>query len=248
MTNKFYFAPPRQGNTFVVVAEAIDYLKKGKKVFSNFPIITPDGLQSQVWKPEFIYKNIQNALVIIDEAQADFDSQTHKALNEDEDAFFATSGHNGIEVRIISQNLTRVTKAVRDRVNEFIFVQSGKIFVPFLRDREGRWGRPLYFTTTSYLTLEDLESHIEERIYLRSRIFFKGYTAASYDTHYFKRQGEIFNPPYWYDYLKSIKANTEEVDKYIQGINPNKFSYKIKLMIQRFKNRKSFIEFLKEEW
>jgi len=95
MTNKFYFAPPRQGKTFVVVAEALDYLKKGKTVYSNFPIITPDGLQSQVWQADFIYKNIQNALVIIDEAQQDFDSQTHKALNEDEDAFFATSGHNG---------------------------------------------------------------------------------------------------------------------------------------------------------
>ena len=37
MTNKFYFAPPRQGKTYVVVAEAIDYLKKGKDVYSNFP-------------------------------------------------------------------------------------------------------------------------------------------------------------------------------------------------------------------
>jgi hypothetical protein len=248
MTNKFYFAPPREGKTYVVVAEAIEFLKKGKEVFSNFPIITPNGLQSKVWKAEYIYKNIQNALVIIDEAQADFDSQTHKALNEDEDAFFATSGHNGIEVRIISQNLTRVTKAIRDRVNEFVFVQKGKIIIPFLRDREGKWGRPLYFVTTSYLTLEDLESHIEDRIYLKSRVLFRNYTANSYDTHYFKRKGEKFNPPYWYEYLKSIKANTEQVDNYVQGINPHKFSYKIKLMIHRFWNRKSFVEWLKEEW
>jgi len=231
-----------------VVAEAIEQLKKGKQVYSNFPIITPDGLQSQVWKPEYIYNNIQNALVIIDEAQQDFDSQTHKALNEDEDAFFATSGHNGIEVRIISQNLTRVTKAVRDRINEFIFVQQGRLFIPFLRDREGRWGRPLYFVCTSYLTLEDLESHIEERIYLRTRIFFSGYTAASYDTHYFKRKGERFEPKWWYDYLKEIDADTSQVDKYLFRVEKPTFREKLKLMVTRWHQRKSLKEWLLQEW
>jgi len=246
MTNKFYFAPPREGKTYVVVAEAIEQLKKGKQVYSNFPIITPTGLQSKVWKPEFIYENIQNALVIIDEAQADFDSQVHKSLNEDEDAFFATSGHNGLEIRIISQNLTRVTKAIRDRCNEFVFVQKGKIIIPFLRDREGKWGRPLYFTTTSYLTLEDLESHSEERIYLKSRVLFRNFIAESYDTHYFKRPGDPFSPPYWYDYLKVLKADTSKVDNWFQ--KPLTFSQKLSLAATRWRTRSSLWSWLKEEW
>lgn len=218
MTNIFYFAPPREGKTYVVVAEAIDYIKKGKQVYSNFPIITPDGKMSKVWRSEFIYENIQNALVIIDEAQHDFDSQTHKSLDEDEDAFFATSGHNGIEVRIISQNLTRVTKAIRDRMNMFVFVQKG-IGIPFFRDREGRWGRPLYFKKTSYLTLEDLESHDKEREYLVERIFYNAYIANSYDTHYFKRPGNPFSPPNWLDELIRLNANVPEALKHVKGSN-----------------------------
>jgi len=210
MTNKFYFAPPREGKTYVVVDEAIKTLKQKKEVYSNFPIITPSGLMSRVWKKEFIYENIQNALVIIDEAQHDFDSQQHKSLDDNEDTFFATSGHNGIEIRIISQNLTRVTKAIRDRMNEFIFVQKGLPF-PFYRDREGKWGRPLYFIKTSYLTLEDLQSHDKERIYLKERVFFNSETAKSYDTHYFKRQGEIFNPPTWYEELIKLNADTSKI-------------------------------------
>lgn len=217
MTNIFYFAPPREGKTYVVVAEAIEYMKKGKKVYSNFPIITPSGLISKVWKPEYIYENIQNALIIIDEAQRDFDSQTHKSLDENEDAFFATSGHNGLEIRIISQNLPRVTKAVRDRMNLYVFVKKGFSF-PFAKDREGKWGRPLWFTKLSYLTLEDLESHNKERIYLTERILFKKEISQSYDTHYFKRQGETFEPPNWLDELIRMNADLHEALKYTKTV------------------------------
>jgi hypothetical protein len=220
MTNKFYFAPPRQGKTYVVVAEAIDTMKKGKEVYSNFPIITPDGKYiSKVWKPEYIYENIQNATIIIDEAQRDFDSIGHKALDVDEDTFFAASGHNGLEIRVISQNLTRVAKAIRDRMNEFIFVQSG-FNIPFLKNREGKWGRPFYFKHTSYLTLEDLESHDKERIYLTSRTRFTNYIANAYDTHFFKRDGTPFEPNNWLDELVIMKANNEMIEK-IKKIQEN---------------------------
>lgn len=220
MTNKFYFAPPRQGKTYVVVAEAIKEMQKKKEVYSNFPIITPDGKYiSKVWQPEYIYENIQNAIIIIDEAQRDFDSQGHKALDVDEDTFFAASGHNGLEIRVISQNLTRVAKAIRDRMNEFIFVQKGFLSIPFLKNREGQWGRPVYFKQTSYLTLEDLESHDKERVYLTERTLFKNYIAASYDTHYFKKAGEQFIPDNWMDYIIINKLNIEEVQKTIDNYN-----------------------------
>jgi hypothetical protein len=230
VTNKFYFAPPRQGKTYIVVAEAINEMKKGKKVYSNFPIITPDGKYiSHVWKAEYIYENIQNAIIIIDEAQRDFDSQGHKALDVDEDTFFAASGHNGLEIRVISQNLTRVAKAIRDRMNEFIFVQAG-LSIPFLKNREGKWGRPLYFIQTSYLTLEDLESHDKERIYLKERTLFKNYVANSYDTHYFKRTGDAFLPNNWLDELIIMKANTDQIKAIIEKHNKPSF-------FRRFKNR-----------
>jgi hypothetical protein len=214
MTNKFYFAPPREGKTFVVVKEAIDIMKNKRRVYSNFPIITPSGFISRVWKPEFIYKNIQNAMVLMDEAQRDFDSQEHRSLDNDEDIFFATSGHNGIEIRIISQNLTRVTKAIRDRCNEFVFVQKGLPW-PFIKDREGKWGRPLYFKTTSYLTMEDLAAHDSERVYTKSRVWYSREVALAYDTHYFKKQGEIFIPQTWMQELIEMKADMNEALKYL---------------------------------
>ena len=46
-------------------------------------------------------------------------------------------------------------------MNLFLF-RSGFI-IPFHKNREGQWGRPIYFKQTSYLTLEDLESHDKER-------------------------------------------------------------------------------------
>jgi len=246
MTNKFYFAPPREGKTYVVVAEAIEYLKKGKSVLSNFPIVTPDGYVSQVWEPGYIYENIQNCLVIIDESQRDFDSQTHKSLDDSEDAFFAASGHNGVEIRIISQNLTRVTKAVRDRCNEFIFVQKGKILNIFRRDREGKLGLPFYFTATSYLTLEDLESHNEERIYTKSRVRYTEYIGKSYDTHYFKKKGSIFKPVVWTDNIVRYVGNIDHVIAIWE--EPESIFGRFERMITRFQTRKSLKLWLMQEW
>lgn len=224
MTNKFYFAPPRQGKTYVVVAEAIKAMQKGKEVYSNFPIITPDGEYiSKVWRPEYIYENIQNAIIIIDEAQRDFDSQGHKSLDVDEDTFFAASGHNGLEIRVISQNLTRVAKAIRDRMNEFIFVQAG-IPIPFWKNREGQWGIPIYFKQTSYLTLEDLESHDKERVYTTTRTLFSRYIARSYDTHYFKRTGELFETNNWLEEILEHDYNAEEIFKNYESWNESIFT------------------------
>jgi hypothetical protein len=210
LTNKFYFAPPGGGKSYVVTSEAVEYLDHGKSVLSNYPIVTPDGKCSRVWKPEYIYENIQDSLIIIDEAQVDFDSQEHKSLDSDEDAFFATSGQNGNEIRIVSQGITRVTKAVRDRMNEWVRV---RVFldIPFLRNARGKFGLPFYFSCTSWLSLEDMASQSKDRVYLHEFVRFKKRVGLSYDTVFFRNPEKPFIPDTWIDEIKKRGGDIERL-------------------------------------
>jgi hypothetical protein len=206
-----------------VVAEAVEALDRNQFVLSNFPIVTPDGKCSRVWKKEYIYENIQKALIIIDEAQRDYDSVDQKTLNPDEDVFFATSGQNSNEIRIISQQPTRVTKAVRDRMNEWCRV---KVYldIPFLRNREGKLGRPLIFSVTTWVTIEDMNSQNKERIYMREIVLFKKRIALSYDTHFFAKQGDLFNPPTWIEEIKNKGGKIEHLEERINRSRQTRLS------------------------
>lgn len=208
MVNRFVFAPPRQGKTLFVVQEAIERMKRGRKVLSNFPIATPSGLFSNVWKPEYIYQNVQDSYIIIDESQRDYDSQTHKTLSEDEDVFFATSGHNNNEVVIVSQNLTRVAKAVRDRMNEFIEVKTF-ISVLFLRNAEGRFGRPLILRLRYYDDIEKVGK--KDGWYMTEYVLAKKEAMLSYDTHFFKKDGAVFTPISWAEEIKRKGGKLERL-------------------------------------
>lgn len=208
MTNKFIFAPPGGGKSYIATEEAIDFLDRGKEVYSNYPIRSPRGRYSRVWKREFIYKNVQNALIVWDESQQDFDSAECKTLDEDEDAFFATSGQNQLEIRIISQGITRVTKAVRDRMNEWIFVEI-LIDIPFLRNARGKLGRPLIFKSTVWLSLDDMASRSRDRVYLVNWHWFSKRVALAYSTVFFKRTGEIFTPPSWEEEIERRGGQVE---------------------------------------
>jgi hypothetical protein len=212
MTNTFFVAPPREGKTYIVVTKAVDKLLHGKKVYSNFPIIfwhKHKLYQSRVWKREMFRENITDALIIIDEAQAWYDSVDVKTLPPDEDAFYATTGQNNLEVMLISQGVTRVTKAIRDRVNVWCRVRLA-LDVIFLRNREGKFGRPLLFTATYYDRMEDLGKENEEVVLFKERIWFHAWIAAAYNTHFFRNTGEPFTPPLWTDELHKTRGIPHE--------------------------------------
>lgn len=215
MTNKFYAAPPREGKTYVVVNEAVGWLLREKAVYANFPIIFRQGTrlyQARVWKREYIYENITDALIIIDEAQSWYDSVETKTLPPDEDAFYATTGQNNLEIRIISQGVTRVTKAIRDRINEWVKVRK-VLEIPFLRNREGKLGRPLLFVTEHFDTMEDMASKDKEKCLYKTWWWFNRLTSTAYNTHYFRNQGEKFTPPLWVDELKARGIDYERFEK-----------------------------------
>lgn len=201
MTNYFYTAPPRQGKTFCAVAKGVEALKKQQFVLSNFPICYKN-LSSHVWKSGYVYENIRNALIIIDEAQHDYDSQNHQRLSEGEDAFFAYSGHNSNDIIIISQNPTRVAKAVRDRINFWCKIRS-RISIPFLRNAEGKLGRPLLCSITYWDDFELFMSAKGNQGSLYTDwVLFRPSVANSYDTHFFASLGHVFTPSLWIDLLK----------------------------------------------
>lgn len=203
MTNKFFFAPPGQGKSIIVTGMAVDRLDHKKSVASNYPIVTPDKVpkSSRLWEHSYIYKPIFDTLIIIDEAQQEFDSTVKKTLDPDEDTFFATTGQNGNDVLIISQGITRVTAAVRQRMNEWHKVRK-VLDIPFIRDARGKFGYPLLFHVTVWESLEDMQSNNKERIYYSYFVWFNKRVAMSYNTTFFRNKGEPFIPQLWTDYIR----------------------------------------------
>lgn len=199
MTNTFYAAPPRTGKSYIATALALDRLSSGRPVFSNFPVVS-GSLSSYVWRPEYVSENIQDSLVIIDEAQRDFDSLSHKSLTDAEDYFFAASGHNRNDVIVLSQNPARVAKAVRDRMNYFAWVRT-RLSVIFLRNREGKLGRPLLLSADVYLDFESMMARRTDALAFRDWYWFRRRVAEAYNTHAFGKAQEPFYSQKWSDLL-----------------------------------------------
>lgn len=235
MTNTFYFGAPRDGKTYVVTEEALDVMKAKRAVLSNYPIEMKDGTFSQIWEPDYVRKNIQKSFIVIDEAQRDYDSQEHKSLDEDEDEFFATSGHNSNEIRVISQGVTRVTKAIRDRMNMWVLVRK-VLDIPFMRNREGRLGRPLLFSKTTWLAFEDIGK--KDKVYTHEYVWFKTRTARAYNTHYFQKEGDPFKPPSWREIILQkggTLVNTPKKSRTVRLTGLSALAYRY-LVPQRIKN------------
>jgi len=208
MSNFFYFGPPREGKTYLVVQRAKDKLDANKNVLTNQPVRTKQGKFSRVWKKSYVSKNIQNSLVIIDEAQVDYDSVEVKTLDQATDDFFAFSGQNCNEVIVVSQGPTRVTKALRDRMNYWVKVEKC-LDLFFIRNREGKFGYPLLFRSLTWNSFEDMQSGDRKKALVQYHLFRRS-VAECYNTHFFANTGEIFTPPTWREELIALGRNPDE--------------------------------------
>lgn len=168
---------PGEGKTYSVTAWAIDAMKAGRPVFSNYPIIWK-GMSSMKWKPEYAKMPHPpvNAVICIDEAYRYYNSREFKNFSVEEHTYFATNRHNNLEIYLIAQNPARLDKVIQE-ISQFILCR--KIgFLSFI----------LGFRCYYYEFLEDLsrrragdrESHY--RVEFR---FFSKKVANAYDTHYF---------------------------------------------------------------
>lgn len=191
------WGPPGAGKTYFATREALRQRRKGRAVYSNYPIVDPrSGWSAYVWQPEYVYETVTDAVLVIDEAYRDYNSREYKKFNVDMHTFFATQRHNNLDIFLIAQNPARIDVIIREIVNVFYYVRAWWR-LPVL-------GHPLGFTATGYLDEEDMRSRSKDAVYSRERYLFSRRVARSYDTHYYGRGEQTFEPVTWVDYQKAL--------------------------------------------
>ena len=151
MSVKIIFAAPGEGKSYYATKQAYDALKKGRVVFSNYPIITPAGLSSCIWESTHCHENVQDSLIIIDEAYRDMSSRDFKDFTKEEHTFFATNRHNNNDVLLLAQNPARIDVILREITSEFLFMR--KVSIPFTwwLNKLEACNLPLVFVAYGYL-------------------------------------------------------------------------------------------------
>lgn len=210
MTIKIIFASPGQGKSYYATYKACEALKDGRTVYSNYPIITPKGLSSCVWKPEYCLENVRDAVIIIDEAYRDMSSRDYSSFTVDEHTFFATNRHNHLDIYLIAQNPARIDVILREICSEFLFIK--KISIPFTRwlNKLERDNIPLIFIVYGYLDEIALANRYNKDSDKLSWVIFNRKVAKSYDTHFYSNDDDEFVGVHWSDYLKCENDNNEK--------------------------------------
>lgn len=116
---------PGAGKSTMAAVLAKKAQKNGYKVYSNFPI---DGTL-KLDKSDFLEYNIENGLVLLDEAGIEFDSRDWQKFSQKHTEFFKTHRHYKLRVVLFTQFWDDVDKKIRMLTNR-IYVVRKSIF-PF---------------------------------------------------------------------------------------------------------------------
>jgi len=107
-----------KGKTALAVKKAVDHLKKGGTVFSNIVMTLPDNYKS-FWSNDLNdISDMENCLLIIDEAHLKLSSRNWKDLTTLNHQIFAESRHFDISIIVISQSFKRLDTIVRELADE----------------------------------------------------------------------------------------------------------------------------------
>lgn len=184
---------PGCGKSYCGAQIAIDRMKEGRLVFTNFPVVTVDGKYStrviegydQV-KQEIIdsfkslmRENLTRAVIILDEAHMFFWSRDFKKFTQEDKDFFTFLSQHEIEMYVIVQHEDRVDTIINDCANLFGVVE--KLSIPFL-------DMPIRFTITWWSSEEELKAYTfgkDAVPFEVEKFWFSKDTASSYDTRFF---------------------------------------------------------------
>ena len=183
----FAWGKPGAGKSFFVTWLALREMrkKKGKTVLSNYPITDhTTGQTSFIWNSAYVYEDVCNCLIILDEGYREASSRNFGAFTVDEHTFYGTNRHNDNDIWFMCHNPARIDVIIREMVDVFYYVSKLSIL-----------GRPLWFRISGFLDEADfaLRYNSPELIYSFQRLTFKKSVRRAYDTHYFGRQSD--NPP-----------------------------------------------------
>jgi len=241
-----YWAPPSQGKSYLGTYTAIDLLKKGKVVFSNYPIIykiplpiyksvinsiyklfrkkpkyVSKELSTFEWNVDFLYANLNDCAVILDEAYRYFNSHK-RSVEDDAHEAFATCGHNNVDFYIIAQHYNRINLVIREIANYYVWIS--KTSNPFsILNRGGRDNEltPLFFTMEYYISEDDFRMRrVKETAWQKKRIWFNKRIANAYNTKQFKKVPKPIKARKWNQSTdiieKVIEIETKREDEMIE--------------------------------
>jgi hypothetical protein len=244
MVSKIISAAPSQGKSYLATHEAIKLLKNGKTVFTNYPIIykvpytakeklinlyrmirkVPLIPQKELctfkWDDKYIDAGLHDCTIILDEAYKIVNC--HDRLTESQHDFFATTGHNNVDVLIIAQNYRRINLVIREMAL-FIIVSKFSNPITLISSKGRKELTPLFFTIETYLSERDyqLKGVRKDAVYEKKRLWFNKDVAESYNTQYYRRKAKIIHPISWIQDmrnnnivdLKSIPRHENELEE-----------------------------------
>ena len=194
---EFYFGLPGEGKSFCVTKIAMDRIRKGRMVYSNYPIMFNEGKKqftSYVWDDKFVYEPLHDCDIVIDEGYRVASSRDWKSFTVDEHTFYGTTGHNGIDVYFITQAIPRIEVIIRELVSKFHHIQ--KTTIPwFSKDPRGYYEKVLWFVDDVYLQDNKTPGTPGKERYTASHIFFTQAVGKAYDTKYYRSKGSITHTP-----------------------------------------------------
>jgi len=117
---------PGSGKSTMASVLALKHLKAGYVVYSNFPI---HGCRKLDLTKDIMHYNLENALILIDEAGIEYDSRDWQKFSKESVEFYKTHRHYKLRVILFTQYWDDVDKKIRNLTNKIYVVR--KSLIPF---------------------------------------------------------------------------------------------------------------------
>jgi hypothetical protein len=261
------FAPPSKGKSYIATYLILQFLKDGKRVFSNYPVIykvpftirqrieiiihnwlwffkfllwlnytsifksskwecplfTPKHIQKELsplkWKEDYIFAQLTNCKIVLDEAYMYFNSHK-RSVEDDVHKFFATTGHNDVDVFLLAQHYNRINLVIREIANYYIWIEKTSNPFSWKGKRKGEL-TPLFFTVEYYISEDDFRlRRIQKTILEKKIIWFNKNVSSSYNTQYYRTKEKpiLPKPMTWIEDMSNTDTEKDIVEMAIKEL------------------------------
>lgn len=226
--------PPRNFKTVFATLIALEDMKKNpNKVFTSWPVYSSRmNCFSKQWRREYVFENIYDSTIIIDEAYMWYPSRGaggryvnytksvdasgadsyifRPGMTAEEHLMFATNGQNGNDFYFIAQNASRLDTILRELYN--VIYHCRRVDIPVISTITDLVGIDLPlkaeirgYEDESFVTIDKYceKNDMYNLPFSKLRRVFK-----SFNTHFFRKKGEMrLDYPSW--------SPDDDVKKYV---------------------------------
>jgi len=172
MAIRIYTGLPGSGKTYVLVRQALKFLKKGVHVWTNFSIKPVDPKYMpflHYWRRVEDLRGVKNGIILMDEAQIYFNSRKWADLPSEWQYKLQQHRKEGLHIFGTVQNIKRIDTIMRELVSHYyecskffnlIFLRQFKIDDANKKQRSALW-LSLYFLRKKYYKQYDTRETID---------------------------------------------------------------------------------------